>query len=133
MKLADLDPKIIQEIKSRRFDWFVEKHEGPWLWEYFLKHCEIIEINGHQVLLPAHIENHPNIKVLRCLESSDGQTLTIFLKDTTYVTDPDREWAEAGFMAVCDKFKGQDFFIATHYHECYLIDEMPKRRKTNKR
>lgn len=133
MKLADLDPKVIHAIKECRFDWFVEKHEGPWRWEDFLKHCEIIRINGHDILLPVFKDHHQNIKVLRCLESCDSQSLTLFLKDTAYCADPEREWAEAGFVAVCDKFEGEDFFIATLYHQCYLVDEMPKRRKTNQR
>jgi hypothetical protein len=67
------------------------------------------------------------------LESCDGQSLMLFLRDTTYCADPEREWAEAGFVAVCDKLEGEDFFIATLYHQCYLVDEMTKRRKTNQR
>lgn len=128
MKLADLPAKLIKVIKARRFDWFVEKHEGPWAWEYFLDDCEFMEVNGHQVLLPVEKERHQNITILRCLESHDGQSLTLFLKDTTYVEEPEREWAWTGFMAVCDKFEGQEFFVAILYHEWFIIDEIPKRK-----
>jgi hypothetical protein len=34
---------------------------------------------------------------------------------------------------VGDKFEGEDFFIANLYHQCYFVDEMPKRRKTSQR
>jgi hypothetical protein len=118
---------VIEGIKARYFDRFVEKHEGPWRWEYFLQGCEFIELQGHRVLLPVERKRHQNISLIRCLESRDGQSLTIFLKDVTHVFD-EREWAWAGFVAVCDKFDGEDFFIAIPYHEWFIIDEMARRK-----
>jgi hypothetical protein len=29
---------------------------------------------------------------------------------------------EAGFIAVCEKFPEEDFFVATLYHEWFIVD-----------
>jgi hypothetical protein len=73
------------------------------------------------VLLPIGKEHLPNITVLRCIASDDGQTLTLFLKDTTFATDPRYETLMAGFLAICDKMPGEDFFVAIVYHEWFII------------
>ncbi|MCP4109158.1 MAG: hypothetical protein GY749_27120 [Desulfobacteraceae bacterium] len=65
--------------------------------------------------------NHRNVTILRCIEGDNGSVLTIFLKDTTYVSNPDDEMFDAGFVAVCDKFQGEDFYIAVLYHEWFII------------
>ena len=124
MKLSELSPQVIERIKSYRWDRIIEKHEGPEKWELTLKYHvpEFMEINGHRVLLPLEQNHHPNITILRCIESSDGQTLTIFLKDTTFVDRIEHEWFEAGFVAVCDKIEGGDFHIAVLYHEWFIIE-----------
>jgi len=118
-----LSPKIKKKIKYCHWDRILEKHEGPESWQYELKYVEFMEISGHQVLLPISRERHPNITILRCIEGDDGQSLTIFLKDTTYVREPDDEKFSAGFMAVCDKFPDEDFFLAIVFHEWFIIDE----------
>ncbi len=118
-----LSPKIKKKIKYCQWDRILEKHEGPENWRYKLKDVEFMDIRGHQVLLPIPREQHPNITILRCIEGDDGQSLTIFLKDPTYVQKPDDEKFFAGFMAVCDKFPGEDFFLATLFHEWFIIEE----------
>jgi hypothetical protein len=86
MKLSQFSPEVIEKIKSYRWDRILEKHEGPWSWESVLKYHqpELMEIDGKYVLLPISQEHHPNITILRCIPSADGNTLTLFLKDTTY-------------------------------------------------
>ncbi len=76
---------------------------------------------GYPVLLPVPREQHPNITILRCIPAADGKSLTIFLKDTTYSHDPNFEMFSAGFVAFCEEFPGQAFFVATLYHEWFII------------
>jgi hypothetical protein len=44
--------------------------------------------------------------------------LTLFLRDPTY----GEEWYDSGFLAICEKLPGQEFFLATVYHEWFVID-----------
>jgi len=119
MRLADLSPKTRQKIAKLRFDLFVEKHEGPWSWEYRLKHdaIEFLQIDGFDVLLPVEKENHKNITALRCIVGDNGRVLTIFLKDTTYESE-----IFAGRVAVCERVPGEQWYLATLYHEWFIID-----------
>lgn len=120
MKLADLSTKTLDKIKSVRWDRIIEKHEGPENWESVLRYYEpeFIEIEGRWVLLPVESSQHSNITILRTIWSADGNSLTLFLKDTTY----DDDSFFSGFMAVCDKVKDEDFFLATLYHEWFIIE-----------
>jgi hypothetical protein len=124
-KLSDLSPDVLQRLRSFRWDRIIEKHEGPEDWERVFSYMnpEFIRIDGRDVLLPVDREHHPNIMVLRCIVSDDGQNLTLFLKDTTLVSDPRWEHFLAGFVAVCDRFPGEDFFVAIMYHECFIIEK----------
>lgn len=122
MNLANLAAETIEKIKTYRLDRIIEKHEGPESWESFLQYydLEFLQFNEHDVLLPVDRKHHPNITLLRCIESADGQSLTLFLKDTTYEDNP----FFAGFLAVCDRVPGEDFFLAIVYHEWFIIDEL---------
>lgn len=119
MKFAELKPETIEKLKTRLYDRIVEKHEGPWDWKWQIGHneCEFIQTGEHFVLLPVYLEQLPNITILRVIESKDGNAQTIFLKDTTYGDD-----FFSGFMAVCERFAGEDFFTATVYHEWFILD-----------
>ena len=133
MKVADLSPELLETIKAVRWDRIIEKHEGPEDWEYQLGYrseyielteaddAEFLEIGGYFVLFPVARKRHPNITILRVIPSADGNTLTIFLKDTTYGDG----MFEAGYMSVCEKVKGEDFFLATLYHEWFIIEPNP--------
>jgi hypothetical protein len=125
MRIADLSPQTVEKLKTYRYDCIIEKHEGPEKWSAALRFYdpEFIEINGYNVLLPVSKDRHANITVIRCIVSDDGQTLTLFLKDTTHVIDPKYEMFEAGFLAICDKFPDEDFFIAIVYHEWFIIEK----------
>jgi len=69
-------------------------------------------------LLPVEKSRHDNITTLRTIWSQDGNSLTLFLKDTTY----DDAWFMSGYMAVCDRMAGQDFYLAILYHEWFIIE-----------
>ena len=79
-------------------------------------------VSGHDVLLPVSQEQHPKIQILRCIVSDDSQSLTLFLKDTSYITDPNDEVFFAGRVTVCEKFEGQTFFLAVLYHEWFIVE-----------
>jgi hypothetical protein len=121
MKIADLSQTTIDKIKSVRWDRIIEKHEGPEDWDSVLRwyEPEFLAIENHWVLLPVERSHHANITVLRTIVSQDGNVLTIFLKDTTnYGDDP----FMAGFLAICEKVAGEVFFLATVYHEWFVIE-----------
>ena len=124
MKLSTLSPQIIARIKSYRWDRIIEKHEGPEDWRSVLEYYdpEFMDVNGHHVLLPVPREQHPSIRILRCIVGDEGQTLTLFLKNSTYVHHPMDEVFGAGFVAICDRFPGENFYIAIVYHEWFIIE-----------
>jgi hypothetical protein len=123
MKLSDLSPTTLKRLRAYRWDRIIEKHEGPEDWASVLKYDtpEFLLVEGRPVLLPVSQERHRNITILRCIVADDGQTLTLFLKDTTHVSDPQAEQFLAGFVAICDRFPGDDFFVAIIYHEWFII------------
>lgn len=120
MKLTDLSSETREKIKTLRWDCIIEKHEGPESWESVLRYSdpEFMLIDGQSVLLPIEKTQHPNITILRTIWSNDGNSLTLFLKDTTYDNDP----FISGYMAVCDKVAGENFFLAILYHEWFIIE-----------
>ncbi|MGH9942161.1 MAG: hypothetical protein ACRD9R_07380 [Pyrinomonadaceae bacterium] len=124
MKVADLPPEVLERLKQQRFDRFVEKHEEPFTWEWFIGESEFLDVDGYQVLLPLDEEQRPNVTVLKCFASAAARTLTVFLKDTTNVNEdrPDQLFF-AGFMAVCRKFPDENFFTSIVYHEWMLLEE----------
>ena len=121
MKLADLSPETIEKIKPVLWDRIIEKHEGPEDWESVLRwyEPEFLTIDDRSVLLPVEKEHHSNITILRSIWSADGNSVTLFLTDTTYYED---DPFMAGFMAVCDRVVGVEFFLAILYHEWFVID-----------
>jgi hypothetical protein len=121
MKLADLSLDTIAKIKSVRWDRIIEKHEGPEDWESVLRwyEPEFLTIADHWVLLPVERSHHPNITILRTIVSQDERVLPIFLKDTIYYGD---DPFSAGFLAVCEQVAGEGFFLATVYHEWFIIE-----------
>ncbi|OUL24438.1 hypothetical protein BV378_18820 [Nostoc sp. RF31YmG] len=123
MKLVELSQGALEKIKSVRWDRTIEKHEGPEDWAAVLRCCEseFIMIEGHPVLLPVERSHHANITILRAIFSNNGKSLTLFLKDTTFDDDP----FFAGFVAVCDRVVGENFFLAILYHEWFVIERSP--------
>jgi hypothetical protein len=121
MKVADLSKETLAKIKTVRWDRIIEKHEGPARWEseFRYREPEFIEIEGRWVLLPVEASRHQNITILRTIWSADGNSLTLFLKDTTF----DDDMFVSGYMAVCDRPKGEEFFLAVLYHEWFIIEK----------
>jgi hypothetical protein len=121
MRLTDLTPEQRERVGRRRWDRIIEKHEGPWEWRSWIEHghAEFLTIDGFDILLPVGADQHPNITVLRTIPSADSNSLTIFLKDTTWYDDP----FASGFLAVCDRFETEPWFIAIVYHEWFIIEQ----------
>jgi hypothetical protein len=129
MRVADLTSEVVEQICTCDYDRIIEKHEGPESWDAIFRYGynpEFIDVNGLAVLLPVNGERLANISVIRCIVSRDGDALTIFLKDTTlaeaYNVDPDKDIFYTGFMAFCEKFPGQEFYLATVYHEWFIVE-----------
>ena len=120
MRLSDLSEDGLNAIKSVRWDRIIEKHEGPDSWESTLKwhNPDFMAVDGRFVLLPIECDRHRNITILRTVWSIDHNSLTLFLKDTTYSDD----WFMSGYMAVCDRMVDQDFYVAILYHEWFMIE-----------
>ena len=123
MKLTDLAPETLERVRSCRWDRIIEKHEGPEVWGETLNYTDVefLKLEGIWILLPVGREQHPNITVLRCLVSEDRSAVTLFLKDTTWA-DEGYERFTAGFLAVCDRFPGEDFYVAVAYHEWFIVE-----------
>ena len=121
MKIAELTLEQREKIAVLYYDRIVEKHEGPSSWrsEFEYSNMEFLIVDNFWVLLPLDVEHHANISILRCIENKDGESLTLFLKDTTLVESEKDEFFQAGFLAICDRL--ENFFIATVYHEWFLV------------
>jgi hypothetical protein len=145
LRISDLPPETIAKLRAYRYDRIIEKHEGPEDWEWLLRNpderpswlppplpgteddyepdpAEFMRIDGRDVLLPVGRSQHPNITILRTIVGDEGKTLTIFLKDTTYAENAELEFFSAGFLAVCDRVPGEQFYIAHVYHEWFMLE-----------
>jgi hypothetical protein len=142
MKIKELSPTILAALKDKRYDRIVEKHEGPETWDWQLppseervkemtemyqhigydfsedSHAEFMHIAGVEVLLPIGSDHHENTTILHHFISEDRQKIVLYIKDTTY----DDGMFGAGFIAICDKYPNESFYIATMYHEWFIID-----------
>jgi hypothetical protein len=120
LKVADLTPEQIEKIKTIRYDYLYEKHEGPWRysdvfdWDYHYQ--EFMELGGYTVLLPIQKEQAPNIKPQRIILSADHRTLIIYYLDTT--------WSPQGddMVAICEQMPGEVYYIATFLHVRYPFE-----------
>ena len=117
MNIRDLPEETRQRIAKVRFDRIIEKHEGPFDWSWWIDEADFLEIDGRSVLLPVPREDHANIQLVRSVVSGDEETLTLFLRDTTYDSDP----MFSGRLAVCERFPGATFYVAMVYHEWYAV------------
>ncbi len=123
--LSSLSTHTREKIRVWQWDRIIEKHEGPETWAAVLDiyDPEFLVIAGHSVLLPINRSQHQNITILRTIVSSDEKSLTVFLKDMTYCTSLEEEFF-AGYMAVCDRMPGEEFFIAILYHEWFIVEDI---------
>jgi hypothetical protein len=121
MKLADLSAETRARVAEMRFDRFVEKHEGPWNWRYWLEDdgVEFLTVEEFDLLLPVPKEQHPNITIVRAIAGEDRRTVTVFLTNTTWETG-----MLAGYFAVCEQVPGEAWYLATAYHEWFVLDDL---------
>ena len=124
LTIADLSAEALNKIRGYDYDCIIEKHEGPEDWSVTLTtyRPEFLMIAGLPVLLPIEQKRHQNITVLRSIVSQGGDSLTVFLKDTTHYPDPEDELFWTGRIAVCDRVPGEEFFLAIVFHEWFVID-----------
>lgn len=60
--------------------------------------------------------------------SADGQTLTIFLRNRRYLEadeiaeDSPNALFYDGFLAVCQRIRGEELFVADVYHEWFVVE-----------
>jgi len=125
LTIAELSEEALNKIRAYDYDCIIEKHEGPEDWAATLTtyNPEFLLIAGLSVLLPFDRKRHPNVTILRSIVSRDGDSLTVFLKDTTLYPDPEDELFCAGRMAVCDRVLGEEFFLAVVFHEWFVIND----------
>ncbi len=125
LRFQELLPETIDLIKTMYYDRIIEKHEGPERWEIMVDHynLEFIEVEGRAVLLPVDQEHHPQITILRAMIEQNEQTMTLFFKDRTFAFESEPEHFTTGFVAVCEKFPSEPFYITILYHEWFIIDE----------
>ncbi len=124
LTVADLSAEAVSKIRAYQWDGIIEKHEGPEDWNSTLTtyNPEFLSAAGSPILLPVGRERNPNITILRSIVSRAGDSLTVFLKDTTHYPAPEDEMFCAGRMAVCDRVSGEEFFLAIVFHEWFVID-----------
>lgn len=120
MQLEDLTEAQLEKLSEKSCDWIVEKHEGPLPWKgrkLGWMEPQFMEIDGYDVLLPIERDQLANVEILRCFPSKGERALTIFLKNTTFYTDRD-----AGYLAVCERVPGEEWYTARVYHEWWMLD-----------
>ncbi len=152
MKLVELPSEVIKDLCQEdkwRLDiapGFDSKHEFWMVWRHFIALrkltayseaeaeveaeaedlAEFYNLDGVEVLLPVPRSHHPFMKIIRCLPSADGQTLTIFVHDSYHKSwFTEEEDARYGFLAIADRYQkyGCDFYLASYYHFAYLLNQ----------
>jgi len=147
MKLADLPKEVIDDL-CQEDNWrldidpgFDAKHEFWMSWRHFIKLPEssfpyyqmseddladFLNLNGFNILLPVSRSHHPSMELIRLIPSADAKTITLYLHDSFF-----EDWfrserdARYGFLAVADRYEkfGCNFYLASYYHFCYLLNE----------
>ena len=120
MFVRDLPESTRHRIAKLRYDSSLEKHEGPWDWDWALEYSEFLDVDGRPVLLPIDQESHAKIHVLRTVLSSDQSTLVVYLQDKTY----DENDMLSGRVAICERFPGEQFYLGMFYHEWFTIPSL---------
>jgi hypothetical protein len=132
-----LSPQTKEKISKIRYDRIVEKHEGPFDWENKLdrsplspeiarhfpdydpieESAEFMEIGSYDVLLPVPKKHHKNITILNHFFSQDLSRLVVYLKDETY-----EKGMFSGYIAICKLISPENFYLATLYHEWFIVE-----------
>ena len=127
LKVADLTPEQLAKFSWWRCDQLYEKHESWGNWESDLQYNsgQFVDIGGKAVLLP-HLPEDPSKLLVDDYSLSDDQrVITIFLRDYTFVDDPDNpdRWDDmsSGYVAICYQPQGESFYVAVVYHSRYVV------------
>jgi hypothetical protein len=123
MKLRQVEPEVVAQIRELRYDRIIEKHEGPEHWDsqFVYGNPELICFDGkHHILLPVDQASHEHISLIKQVISDDEKTLVLFLKDTTHSRNAEDHWFEAGRVAVCNQIEPQPIYVAIVYHEWFM-------------
>lgn len=130
MKTTDLPSEVIQRIRELRYDYSIEKHEGPFDWDMHFKYGDVpdpIKSEGQFILLPTDAERIRHISVIRRIDSTEGKSMMLFLMDRwlgtqypDYKEDNEHFWA--GRFAFCERVSelAPALYVATVYHEWYV-------------
>lgn len=140
LRVADLSDTARAWLLAQRYDRFVEKHEGPFGWDWLIEPepyevpdreavgkrrsvlppaAEFLSLDGRDVLLPEGEDHHPNVRLLRTVVGDDGRCLTLFLTDTTHDTG-----SGAGRFAFCERAPDGEWYVCRVWHEWYVPREM---------
>lgn len=134
--IADIPSELLDKIKKLRIDRFIEKHEGPWEWESFLKYDDACLVHlkagsgayRYSVLLPFAERHKTTFEEVLCTESSDMLTLFFVCPSLAGMEGEkdNRRWSS--FCAICREvpayglFDDTTLYVAILLHEVYLSE-----------
>lgn len=134
--IADIPSELLDKIKKLRLDRFIEKHEGPWEWESFLKRDNACLVHlkagsrayQYTVLMPFAARHKATFEEVLCAESSDMLTLFFVCPSLAGMEGEkdNRRWSS--FCAICREvpayglFDDTTLYVAILLHEVYLSE-----------
>ena len=123
MKFAEVSDDIRGKIASWRWDRIIEKHEGPHSWESTLRYSDVdfLEVEEKQILLPLDSEQRNQLEIRKIMTTQSQNEVILYLINHWYKQFGYKE-QHCGFIAICEKFPEQNFFVATAYHEWFVIE-----------
>ena len=128
MLLSDLSPETLARIKSWRFDRISRKARGPGILTDLFEWADL-ESDGPRrapIRAPTGLRRTsiPNITVLRSYASPDGESITLFLKDTSlaryYSPDPGAVLGQGSWPSA-DRVE-PDLYVAVVFHEWFIVE-----------
>lgn len=109
-------------LASYHVDMLVEKHEG-WGDRYATDpNTRIALIGEYKVVLPIWYRRESKINILQIAPSTDGNMLTIYLLDSSYIEND-------GFVAIAEKIPDTDIYVAVIFHNSFWVAEQWARKK----
>lgn len=130
--IADIPSELLDKIKKLRIDHFIEKHEGPWEWESFLKYddaCLVHLKEGYRdyqytVLMPFAERHKATFEEVLCAESSDMLTLFFVCPSLAGMEGEkdNRRWSS--FCAICREVPAYEVFEDTRLYVTILLHEV---------
>lgn len=127
LKVADLSPEQIAKFLWWRCDQLYEKHESWGNWGSTLEYHsgQFVDIEGHPILLLHLPDDLSNLLIDDYALSADELVMTLFLRDYSFVDDPENldDWdtMSSGYVAICYRPEGEQFYAAVIYHARYIV------------